>query len=195
MGMFDSIKVKAKLPLTDELKGYNLNWEEIEFQTKDLDNCLSEYILDENGFLFEEVVEREYVEYSKEERKGEKVKPWNIFKDVKEISRTTKKIDYHGVLTFYCVEKINEKEQIWVDFEAFFIYGKIDKLLLKSFQKHEVKSNDDWIEKQKLENKKLKNRIKKLIGWKFFWIKVANLLSYISGIFSKAQMLIFRYVI
>jgi predicted RNA-binding protein len=156
---------------------------------------LSEYILDENGFLFEEVVEREYVEYSKEERKGEKVKPWNIFKDVKEISRTTKKIDYHGVLTFYCVEKINEKEQIWVDFEAFFIYGKIDKLLLKSFQKHEVKSNDDWIEKQKLENKKLKNRIKKLIGWKFFWIKVANLLSYISGIFSKAQMLIFRYVI
>jgi hypothetical protein len=195
MGMFDSIKVKAKLPLTDELKGYNLNWEEIEFQTKDLDNCLSEYILDEDGFLFEEVIEREYVEYSKEERKDENVKPWNIFKEVKEISRTTKKIDYHGVLTFYCVETIDNDEQIWVDFEAFFIYGKIDKLLLKSFQKHKVKSNDDWFEKQKLENKKLINRIKKLIHWKLFWIKVANLLSFASGIFSKAQMFIFRYVI
>jgi hypothetical protein len=196
MGMFDSIKVKAKLPLNDELKSYNLNWEEIEFQTKDLENCLLEYILDENGFLFEEVIEREYVEYSKEERKKDKnIKTWNLFKEVKEISRTTKKLDYHGVLNFYCYEKINDKEQICVDFEAFFIYGKIDKILLKSFEKHPVKSYDDWIEKQKLEDKKLVNRIKKAIRWKFFWIKVANVLSRISGFFSKIQSFIFRYVI
>ena len=195
MGMFDSIKVKAKLPLNDELKSYNLKWEEIEFQTKDLDNCLCEYILDENGFLFEEVIEREYIPYTKEEREDKTIKPWNIYKDVKELSRTTKKLDYHGVLNFYCVEDISEKERLFVDFEAFFIYGKMDKLLLKTFEKNEIKPYTDWIEKQKLEDKKLINKIKKLIRWKFFWIKVANLFSYISGFFSKIQMLIFKYVI
>jgi hypothetical protein len=194
MGMYDSIKVKTNLPLNDELKSYNLNWESIEFQTKDLDNCLLEYILDENGQLLEEVVEREYIRYTEEELKN-KVKPWSLFKDVKEISRTTKKLDFHGVLNFYCVENINDKEQIWVDFEAFFIYGKLDKLLLKKFEKHEIKTYGDWFETQKQENKKLKNKIKKIIGWKFFWMKISKLCYFLSNLFSKIQMYIFKNIV
>ena len=35
MGMFDTIFVKKKLPLTKELKVLDVNWEEVDFQTKD----------------------------------------------------------------------------------------------------------------------------------------------------------------
>jgi hypothetical protein len=43
MGMFDSLTVKKKLPLTKELKALNVNWSEEVFQTKDLENVLDHY--------------------------------------------------------------------------------------------------------------------------------------------------------
>ena len=61
MGMYDTIKIKTQLPLPEEVKELNIDWEKVEYQTKDLDNCLSEYIISENGKLIEVVVEREYI--------------------------------------------------------------------------------------------------------------------------------------
>jgi hypothetical protein len=69
MGMFDEIKFEGNLPLPEELKKLNINWKDYTFQTKDLVNCLSNYWISEEGELFERVVEREYVPYTKEERK------------------------------------------------------------------------------------------------------------------------------
>ena len=54
MGMFDEIVVHRKLPLegefADDLK--DVDWKELSFQTKDLDNCLSHYKLAINGYLY-----------------------------------------------------------------------------------------------------------------------------------------------
>jgi hypothetical protein len=61
MGMFDSIRIKKELPLPEELKPLNIDWTEQEFQTKDLENCLLNYWISENGELFDHVVEREYI--------------------------------------------------------------------------------------------------------------------------------------
>ena len=42
--MFDYIKCKAKLPLNEELNNLPIDWGDVSFQTKDLENCLLEYI-------------------------------------------------------------------------------------------------------------------------------------------------------
>ena len=65
--MFDSIYVKTKLPLNEDLKNLNVKWEELEFQTKDLENCLLRYDINDDKIV-EHVVEREYVHYTEEEK-------------------------------------------------------------------------------------------------------------------------------
>ena len=54
MGMFDDIVVHRKLPLPkklpDELR--DVKWKEVVFQTKCLDNCLTEYKIAVNGKLY-----------------------------------------------------------------------------------------------------------------------------------------------
>jgi hypothetical protein len=87
MGMFDQLKCEKELPLNDELKSLNVKWNEVIFQTKDLDNCLSNYRITTDGELVEDVVEKEYTYYTEEERK--KLKGWHFIKDEKIVKRTT----------------------------------------------------------------------------------------------------------
>ena len=70
MGMFDDIQCKKELPLNDELRAAGLKLEDASFQAKDLENCLFHYTILEDGRLVENVVEREYVHYTEEERKS-----------------------------------------------------------------------------------------------------------------------------
>ena len=69
MGMFSYIKCNKELPLNEELKNLSVKWNEIEFQTKDLDNCLETYIISDDGSLLEEEIEYEYTYYTEEEKK------------------------------------------------------------------------------------------------------------------------------
>jgi hypothetical protein len=105
MGMFSYIKCKKELPLTDELKSLYGKWHEVEFQTKDLGNCLESYVISEQGELFEEITEY----------KGQK---------------TTEKVDFHGSVTFYKNFSPGETEQggLSVEFHAHFMYGKLNKI-------------------------------------------------------------------
>lgn len=54
MGMFDDIVVHRKLPLPKELPAElrDVKWKEVVFQTKCLDNCLTEYKIAINGKLY-----------------------------------------------------------------------------------------------------------------------------------------------
>lgn len=62
--MFDYIKFKYPLPipseLPDEIKDINFN--SITYQTKDLENYMSLYVVDESGCLNKEIYEVEYLE-------------------------------------------------------------------------------------------------------------------------------------
>ena len=64
--MFDTVSIKQELPLPEEIKN-KFDWWNHPFQTKDLDNCMSEYIINEYSELVEVVTEREYIPYSEEE--------------------------------------------------------------------------------------------------------------------------------
>jgi len=198
--MFDEIKVSVELPLNDELKKHSINWSEINFQTKDLDNCLSQYFITETGDLVEEIVEREYIPFSEEERKSKEVRPWNIWKEVIEKDRYTKKIDYHGKITFYSSIDSSDTEETWMDFDAYFIYGKLDKILLvevKTTEKHSI-SFDRLMKEQKEKENKLINRFKRLlnkVGWKHFWRYISYLIYKTERGLNYVNMFIRRYLI
>ena len=194
MGMFDYIKCKKELPLTEELKNLPIKWDELQFQTKDLDNCLLEYIISENGELLEEVVEREYIHYTEEEKKQNRNK-WSFYKDVIEKNRYTKKVEYHGKIVFYEIIDFSETEDIWLDFEAYFNYGDLDKLELVKVEKHEsrkIRMNEFWEEEKKRVNS-LSYKLKKYSG--LFWgLNIIGKISYkISRFFSNIHTLTIRY--
>ena len=192
--MFDYIKCKKELPLTEELKNLPVKWDELQFQTKDLDNCLLEYIISENGELLEEVVEREYIHYTEEEKKQNRNK-WSFYKDVIEKNRYTKKVEYHGKIVFYEIIDFSETEDIWLDFEAYFNYGNLDRIELIKTEKHEsrkIRMNEFWEEEKKRVNS-LSYKLKKYSG--LFWglNKIGKISYNISRFFSNIHTFIIRH--
>jgi hypothetical protein len=137
MGMFDNIKCEKKLPLNAEIKNLDIKWNEVSFQTKDLDNCLSDYRITKRGELVEDIVEKEYTYYTEEERK--KLKGWHFIKDQKIIKEYSKKVEYHGSIRFYELFDLSDEEDIWVEFDAHFVYGKLDKIELAKTEKQECR--------------------------------------------------------
>ena len=144
-----------------------------------MENCLLQYTISKNGRLLERFQEREYIEYSEEEKKNKNLRPWNLWKDVVIKNEYDKVVDHHGKINFYTNLEHTEEEDIWVEFIAYFVYGKLDKIELFRYEK--TKSNrlhNKECEEQRLkENKKLWNRAKKFLnylGWSWFWKKVTN---------------------
>lgn len=195
MGMYDTIKCKKKLPLTAELKALDVKWDELNFQTKDLDNCLCDYTITKRGDLLEELVKYEYTYYTKEEQEKQKY-PWRVIKDQKIIEQETKKVDFHGKITFYETLDLNDQESMWVDFTAYFIYGKLDKIELSKVEKYENRKTkmDEFWKKHEAEQNSIKYKIKKYSGWLWFWKKVGIICYKISSFFASINHFIIRNI-
>ncbi len=176
MGMFDTIFVKKKLPLTKELKALNVKWEEEPFQTKDLESLMETYEITKTGklnYLWQERVWKDddgaflkgYMDVAKEE--------W-------------RKVDFHGTINFYTSYCDNDgynwdwvsddPEQMtwddieliqgydwWIEFEAYFTHGNLDEIKLIKVTKdpisERIKNNKIWAEKRAVENKKISRKI------------------------------------
>jgi hypothetical protein len=192
MGMFDNIKCEKELPLNDEIKTLNVKWNKVQFQTKDLDNCLENYRITQDGELVEDVVERVYTYYTEEERK--KLKTWHFVKDEKIVKEYSKKVEYHGTIRFYELFNLNEQEDIWVEFDAHFVYGKLDKIELAKTEKQEsgkIKMNK-WEEEHQKKINSLKYKLKKRLG--YFWLlnKLSMICYKTSNFFSKLHTFFIR---
>jgi hypothetical protein len=192
MGMFDSIRCEYALPLNEELKQLDIKWNEIEFQTKCLDSVMDQYILTKEGKLLKIKIEREYIHYTEEERKDKK--PWDLFKDIIEISKEEIEVNYHGKITFYCYEPYSETEDFSVDFDAYFSYGNLDKVDLVRFEKYKSNKlrNEEIFEKYKKEQKSFKNKLKRYSGWNYFWTKMAKFTNKLSNILYLINAFIYR---
>lgn len=196
MGMFSYIKCKKELPLTDELKNLSVKWDELNYQTKDLDNCLETYIISEDGELLEEVIEYEYTYYTEEEKKQKDHRPWNIVKDQKIIKQETKKVDFHGKITFYETFDITDEQSVWVDFDAYFIYGKLDKIELAKIEKYKNRKNEtnEYLKDYENKQKSFSYKFKKYSGWFWFLKKVERSCYSISSFFDKIRYFIIRNI-
>ena len=190
--MFDYITCKSLLPINDELRQLNIDWQEREFQTKELDNCLCKFVITEDGTLIENVEEYEYEYYSKEEAKQQK--PWNLIKNSKLVNSYKKIIEFHGKINFYDNISINENQEAWVEFNAYFIYGKLDKIELANFEKRESRNSslNSFFEEEAKRKNSLKYKFKKTIGWFWFWKKVSNGSSKLSRALANIQTFAIR---
>lgn len=194
MGLYDCLHCRKELPLNEELKTLSIKWDEIEFQTKDLDNCLGEYTITEDGRLLETIVERDYIPYTPEERKEKKISPWDLWKDVIEKSREEVPVNHHGKIRFYCYEDFSEEEDFSADFDAYFVYGKLDKIELASFEKFRSRHYDleQWAENYKKEQKHPWTIFKKYSGWNWAWRKIDRGLYKISNVCDTLRRFIIR---
>lgn len=178
--MFDHIKCKALLPIPNELQAVKVDWKNVDFQTKDLENCLLQYVITPNGFLDEIVTEYEYVPFAEGETPPN---PWTLYKEINEINTYVKPIKHHGTIRFYSV--VDSPDSIdfeyIVEFLAYFIYGHLDKIDLiecKKIQSQHYHRQQLTIKKQ-LDNKLFLSRAKRLLGhlgWFWFWRHINHIL-------------------
>jgi len=175
MGMFDNIFVKRKLPLTKELKALDIKWEEVDFQTKDLENLLDTYEITKGGKLRHLWQKREWKDDDNAFLKG--------YLEV--VEEEWRDVDFHGTINFYtshctnntrhwdCLEdedqlsfddiEIIQGDDWWIEFEAIFTNGKLEDIRLIKAEKTPIKqriyNNKVWAMKRAEENKRLSRRI------------------------------------
>ena len=142
----------------------------------------------------EDIIEYDYTYYTEEEKKQKDFRPWNIIKDQKISKQYTKQVNFHGKICFYEMFELSEEEDIWADFEAYFTYGKLDKIELVKTEKHEcrkIKMDEYWKTYESTQNS-FSHKLKKYSGWFFFWDKVGNACYKLSRFFSNIHTFIIR---
>lgn len=137
MGMFDYLKIEneIKIPASKEFKSLNIDLNSLEFQTKDLDNCLDEYVIKNNKKLYLKSIDRS-----------------------KAVVRN-KLIKYHGIINFgtvYSTDTIN----YFLDYQAKFTDGLLINIKLK---KCELMTRQSREKQNKLLENKISNRLLKAI--------------------------------
>lgn len=210
MGMFDTIFVKKKLPLTKELKALNIKWEELDFQTKDLDNALDTYEITKSGKLRHLWQRREWKEDGSALLRG--------YFDV--VEEEWRDVNFHGTLSFYtsyCTNDkklwdylLNDEDQLtfddieliqgddwWFEFEAIYTKGKLDSIRLIKAEKTPVReriyNNKVWAMKRAEENKKIGRRAVFFLR-KFSWYKISirYTLRFVNWLYSKLTNALYK---
>ncbi len=111
MGMFDTLKVQTKIPgYSDIPLG--------EFQTKSLDNCLEYYVITDNGELYKEVWDYNWVEDATSAFNG-------YFDKVEGSYRREYLTKFHGDIIFYNGETVGGK---WREYTARFTEGRLSRI-------------------------------------------------------------------
>lgn len=150
MGMFDTIHINKKfLPTIREIEkhGYSLN----SLQTKDFDNLLEDYHVDEYGKLFLDKVEYILVENTNPTEK----RKWNPLFFQEEKSRERVFVPYTGVVTAgaFLMDFNNPKDEIFIDIDFKFIDGVLQSTgsvkTMKITTVEEVLKNRRKIEERK----------------------------------------------
>ena len=85
----------------------------------------------------------------------------------------------HGIVNFYDSIEFSKEEEMWVEFAAYFVYGKIDKIELIEATKKEAHSisNQKWQKEMEERQNHPWNRIKRFLryfGWHWFWRNVTR---------------------
>ena len=211
--MFDTIyfnkdEISLALPKKIKNKFDHINWEEVDFQTKDLENTLTSFKV-KNGKLYYEKVNGEQVrvisevEEKKKRKKGEFCWPYEF----KVKSRSYKLFKHTGDVEFYTHIADVDGDEWWVDFTIKLVDG-VQKGKIKLIR-HEIFRTAKEIAKQEKEFEEMLQKQKKSFAYKFkkfmnlitfdywrqFWRKVYTGLSFINAKIIKLQFFISRHLV
>ena len=187
--MFDYLICDYPLPASELQKTMKdpPTWNEIEFQTKNMNGAFDKYTIEEDGQLYLEKVD---IEWEKNEDDG--------FIRKKTISNGIEKQDYTGELCFGGVH-LDTNDDYFFEFKAFFWKGEFKEMHL-----------DNWQKENNCERKKEQEKFKTLFEEadkksKSFWRKLLypfkvivfflnGLLRYFLGLIIKLSWKIDRWV-
>lgn len=196
MGMFDSIKCNYPLPLPLEVIDIMPDPYDQEFQTKDLENLLDDYYLNEDGLLLWHKRKYAWKDDDSAFLKG--------YMDV--VEEEIVPTDFHGVLNFYCYETVYEDKSsdkakdITIDYLAKFTNGKLENIEVLSYEIRDVTARIIDLKNTMKKYEERRNRwYNKYIfytrGWKFFKTKVIlNPINLLRNLFDKIYWLCVKYL-
>jgi hypothetical protein len=130
MGMFDSIECNYPLPLPLDVVDIMPDPYNQEFQTKDLENLLDLYYLNEDGILYWRKRKYQWKDDDDSFLKG--------YMDV--VDEEVVPTDFHGVLNFYYYETVeedienNKAKDVTIDYLAKFTNGKLENIEILSYE-------------------------------------------------------------
>lgn len=194
--MFDSIECNYPLPLPLEVVDIMPDLYDQEFQTKDLENLLDLYYLNEDGILYWRKRKYEWKDDDDAFLKG--------YMDV--IEEEVVPIDFHGVLNFYCYETVekdlenNKAKDITIDYLAKFTNGKLENIEVLSYEIRDATVRIiDLKNTMKKHEERRKRWYNKYIfytkGWKFIKNKIIlSPISFLKKLLDKLYWLIVRYL-
>lgn len=172
MGMFDTVEVHRKLPIkaNDEVSAkeiralkQGIDWKEVEFQTKSLDDCMEHYKIAVNGKLY--IKRQKYKEAKPKKNRSKNKKLFDnlplLEPDGKPWFEAAPKIPTS--LIFYTHIK-----DYWLEFEAIFLQGKlheIKQIILENIEEREVVELSPQPKPLRIKNVKARNFLQKFIRW------------------------------
>jgi hypothetical protein len=123
MGMFDTLIVSDNLPYSEEMICLGLNSNDGDFQTKDLENLLETYILQDKKLFVKKYKVNEYIQPDLEQ------------------------VIHHGKVNFYTSHRnVLDVWDCWEEYEATFSNGICENIVLVKFTKE---SNKERLEREK----------------------------------------------
>ncbi len=138
MGMYDNVKLENWEMLPDPPP------QEIEFQTKSLDNQLHEYTITKDGKLIHHDFDLEVVPDDELPYKDDPSPFKRMFGCLRHTNERDVEVNLHGIVNFYgdmntgeimLIDPLTGKDSEhpgarpeWFEYNAYFIYGKLDKI-------------------------------------------------------------------
>lgn len=205
MGLFDSIECNYPLPLPLEVVDILPDIYEVEFQTKDLENLMDLYVLNEDGYL----------SYRKREYKWKDDNSSFLKGYMEVVSEEIVPENFHGVLNFYCYETLRDGEiyiesgdpespvhgtDISIDYLAKFTNGKLTNIEILDYEILDATDRLTEIKKIHKEHDRRRNLwYNKYFFytkfWKFVKTKIILLpLKFLKNFFDKLYWLGVRYL-
>lgn len=191
--MFDSIRCDYPLPLPLEVVDILPDIYEQEFQTKDFENLLEGYILNEDGELLRIQKEYEWKDDDEAFLKG--------YMEV--VNEEIVPSNFHGIVNFYCYERIeenNKAKDISIDYLAKFTDGKLQNIEVLSYEITDATGRvfalKQVIEEANIKSNRWYNKyIFRTKIWKFIkWRIIVDFINLFKKSFDKLYFLAVRYL-
>jgi len=131
MGMFDTIECSDAMPFNDDMVALGLNVRDWNFQTKDLNDLMSVYVL-QDGILYE----KRYKETKWIERDPLNKDKFN-FGHMEYTGEYLADTKYHGVVNMYDYRHNVMGWDCYIEYDVTFTDGKVTKTVLTKFTKED----------------------------------------------------------
>ena len=133
MGMFDTIQCSDAMPFNDDMAALGLTVRDWSFQTKDLDNCMSEYVLQDGVLYVKKYKETKWIEPNAIDCKL----GLSNFGHMEYTGEYLEDTKHHGVVNMHDYRENVMGWDCWIEYAVTFTDGKVTNTVLTKFTRED----------------------------------------------------------